>query len=151
MEVRRREEQVVGDDRERRGRGHAGEEAERHRHGGHRRQPEQGHVERVGQLGIPRGVGLVEGVAVGPPVQGVGEERLEVQEHGRARQHPQQRERAHAHATAEQLVQPREQPAGLGRRADRGRVHPAPSRTRLRRTSTWGGSALCQEVTLASR
>ena len=45
----------------------------------------------------------------------------------------------------------RDQAAGIARRADGRRVHPASSRARLRKTSTLGGSSLCQAVTLASR
>ena len=71
-----------------------------------------------------------------------------MQHDNRPRQHAQQRERAHADRLAEQRVE-----AGhrAGRRTDRGGAHPAPSRIRLRKTSTRGGSALCQEVTVASR
>ena len=36
---------------------------------------EQADVDRARQLRIPGGVGLVEGVLVGPPVEAVGEER----------------------------------------------------------------------------
>ena len=74
----------------------AGEQAERHRDGGDRRQPEQPDVDRLGELRIPVGVGLVEGVPVGLAVQAVGEERPQVQEHDRAGQHPQQGEGPHA-------------------------------------------------------
>ena len=74
-----------------------------------------------------------------------------MQEDGRAGQHPQQREGPHADRTAEQLVEAGDRAAAAGRRADRGRVHSAPSRTSLRSTPTRGGSALCQDVTRASR
>ena len=138
MEVRGREEQVVGDDRERRRGRHASEDAERHGDGGHRREREQPDVHRAGQLGIPGGVGLVEGVPVGPPVQTVGEEGAQMQEHDRTGQHPQQREGPHADRAAEQVVEAGDQAADVAARANRGRVHPAPPRTRLRRTSTPG-------------
>ena len=129
VEVRGRQQQVVGDDRERRRRRQAGEQAERHGHGGHRRQPEQPDVDRLGQLRIPGGVGLVEGVPVGLPVQAVGEERRQMQEHDRAGQHPQQGERPHADRTAEQVVERGDHAAEAGRRTKPGRAHPAPSRT----------------------
>src|SRR5918994_1366439 len=60
-----------------------------------------------------------------------------MKEHGRAGQHPQQGEGPHADPAAEQFFEPCD--------------HPAPWRTPLRMTSTRGGSALCQDVTLASR
>ncbi len=151
VEVRGGEEEVVGDDPERRRRRQSGEEADRHGDGARRGQPEQSDVHGLGQLRIPGDVGLVEGVPVGPPVQAVGEEGVQMQEHDRAGQHPQQREGAHADGAAEQVVEPVDQPAGTERRADRGRVHPAPPRTSLRSSSTRGGSSLCQDVTLASR
>jgi hypothetical protein len=69
--MRRREEQVVGDDREGGGSGKPGEEAERHRDGRHDGEPEQPDVDGLGQLGIPGGVRLVERVAVDAPVQRV--------------------------------------------------------------------------------
>jgi hypothetical protein len=74
-----------------------------------------------------------------------------MKQHGRAGQHPEQRERAHAHAPAEQLVDPCDQPGGAPRGADRARAHPSASRVRLLKTSTVGASSLCQDVTLASR
>ena len=51
-------------------------------------EPQQPDVERAGQLRVPGGVGLVEGVAVDRARPGVGEERPQVQEHDRARPAP---------------------------------------------------------------
>jgi hypothetical protein len=82
VEVRGGEEEVVGEDRERRGRRHAREQAERHGDGRGRGEEEQADVERARELGVPGGVGLVERVAVDVPVQGVGEERPQAHEHG---------------------------------------------------------------------
>ncbi len=101
-------------------------EPERHGHGGDRRRARAGRRRRPGQLRVPGGVGLVEGVAVDAAVERVGEERPQVQQHDRAGQHPQQRQRPHAHRPAEQLVERR------GRAASRvDRASPCASRTRL--------------------
>jgi hypothetical protein len=105
VEVGGREEQVVGVDRERRRRRRAREEAERHGDCGCGGDEEQADVDRAGQLGIPGGVGLVEGVAVDAAVERVREEGPQAQQHRRAGQHAQQRERAHADRATEQLIQ----------------------------------------------
>ena len=65
----------------------------------------------------------MEDVLVGAPVQRVGQERREVQEHDRADEHAQQRERAQADLAAEQLVEPGDQ----RRRRLRGAARPARS------------------------
>jgi hypothetical protein len=76
VEVGGRQEEVVGDDRERRGRRHASEESERQGDGGRRSQPEQPDINRFGQLRIPGGIGFIEAVLIGPPVPTVGEKGL---------------------------------------------------------------------------
>ena len=107
-----------------------------------RRQPQQADVDRSAELRVPGGVGLVEGVAVDPPVQAVGEERPQMQQHDRSGEDPQQRERSHADQATEQLVEARHERRG----------HLIPSRTSgAPQDPGRGGSALCQEVTLASR
>ena len=75
-----------------------------------------------------------------------------MQQHDRAGQDPQQRECPHADRTTEQVVEPRRACRGAGAvrrprpRSPRGSAEPAPQDLRPA-----GGSALCQDVTVASR
>ena len=105
VEVRGGKEQVVGDDHERRRRREPRQKADGHADRGDGCEPEQSDVHPARQLWIPGGIRLVERIAVDPPVQGVRQERLQVQEHDRTDEHAQQRERAHADRAPEQFVE----------------------------------------------
>ena len=123
VDVRGREEQVVGDDAEGRARRHPGAEPQRHRHRRDDADGQQGAVEGTGKLGIPRRVRLVERVAIDPAGQRVGDERAQVQQRHRPDEDPQQRQGPHADAPPEQFVHRADEargPGGHGRRGHAG-------------------------------
>ena len=139
VQVRRREEHVVGDDGEHDRRRQPRAHTDRHRDRGERPDAQHADVQRPRQLRVPGRVGLVERVPVDPPVPGVEEERAQVEQHDRADQHPQQRHRPHAHAAAEQLVDLHPAPPSGRRcaaRRPRGRRCCATSSRRLRGTAS---------------
>ncbi len=95
-EVRLAEQQVAGDDGERRDRRDPGPQPDRHEHRGGGAHPQQGEPQPVRQVRQPRDERLPEVVVVGDSVDGVAEEGAQVEQRDRADRDAQNGDGAHA-------------------------------------------------------